>query len=517
LATNGCKQRESRPREITPAVTDTMVAISAPTTIYFDSSAIDSFLLSHPALNHFETAYRDFYAKRNFQYVWYHSHGLAETAYGLTAHLMNEVQKDSSEIPYGQILHELMNPDNDSLETTPSGEIELLLTGMYFYYAEKVLQGIDESVSKKLGWLIPRRKLSMPALLDSFLVAKNWDDFEQNALNAQYFKLKEALKIYNEIGASGNEIEIKALPKNNQSLKPGDTSVSIVYLRHRLAQLGYTNKLPDTLAYLPDMITAVNKAKRAYGLLEDLLINNTLITELNVPADKRKKQLLVNMERLRWVPARIEAEELILVNIPDFKLHYFEKGVPVWNCRVVVGTPVHKTVIFSGAMDYVVFSPYWYVPQSIIKNEIGLSRAKSAAYLKRKNMEWVGGSLREKPGPNNSLGKVKFIFPNSNSIYLHDTPAKDLFNRETRAFSHGCIRVAEPFELAKKVLAKNEGWTDEKIKAAMNLGKEEKVVLNRKLPVYIGYFTAFADKDGLVHFRKDIYGKDGKLLESLIK
>jgi murein L,D-transpeptidase YcbB/YkuD len=221
------------------------------------------------------------------------------------------------------------------------------------------------------------------------------------------------------------------------------------------------------------------------------------------------------MERLRWIPARIEASELILVNIPDFKLVYFVNGKPDWNCRVVVGSPVNKTVVFSGMMDYVVFSPYWYVPQSIINNEIGLSRAKSPAYLKRKNMEWSGGSLREKPGPNNSLGLVKFIFPNSNSIYLHDTPSKDLFNRDTRAFSHGCIRVGEPFELARKVLSYDSTWTDERIKAAMKAGKEQKVILQRKVPVYIGYFTAFADKDGLVHFRKDVYNRDGKMLEML--
>jgi murein L,D-transpeptidase YcbB/YkuD len=167
-------------------------------------------------------------------------------------------------------------------------------------------------------------------------------------------------------------------------------------------------------------------------------------------------------------------------------------------------------------MDYVVFSPYWYVPQSIINNEIGLARAKSPAYLKRKNMEWSGGSLREKPGPNNSLGRVKFIFPNSNSIYLHDTPAKDLFSREQRAFSHGCIRVGEPYELAKRVLAYDTLWTDARIKAAMAATTEQKVVLKQKVPVYITYFTAFADAQGLVHYRKDVYNRDEALFKVLV-
>jgi murein L,D-transpeptidase YcbB/YkuD len=132
-------------------------------------------------------------------------------------------------------------------------------------------------------------------------------------------------------------------------------------------------------------------------------------------------------------------------------------------------------------------------------------------------MEWSGGSLREKPGPNNSLGLVKFIFPNSNSIYLHDTPAKDLFKRDVRAFSHGCIRVEKPFDLAKRVLSYDSTWTDARIKAAMNKGVEQKVVLDRKIPVYIGYYTAFADKEGLVHFRKDVYRRDDALLAVLTK
>lgn len=510
-----CKESKKRPREITPEVTDTMANISAGESIYFDSIQLDTFFASHQRLKHFERAYRDFYRKRKYQFIWITDSGITEAGYGLTAHLMNVVSKDSSELPYNQLLDSLMQSTDLDKPLVPGPETEFLLTGMYFFYAEKLLQGVDESVSKKLGWMIPRRKQSVPDLLDSFLVAKNWDDFEKNALNAQYFILRDEMKKYRAIERKGGEVNIANLAGKPAILKPGDSAVSIRSIRQRLTQLGFAGQLIDTSRYLPDMIAAITKAQRVYGLKEDSVIGNTLINELNISARKREEQLLVNMERLRWIPARFDATELILVNIPDFKLVYFVNRKPEWNCRVVVGTPVNKTVIFSGVMDYVVFSPYWYVPQSIITKEIGLSRAKSPAYLKRKNMEWSGGSLREKPGPNNSLGLVKFIFPNSNSIYLHDTPSKDLFNRDTRAFSHGCIRVSEPAELAKRVLAKNEGWTDEKIKQAMHAGKEQKVVLNRKIPVYIGYFTAFADRNGLVHFRKDVYNRDGKLLESL--
>ena len=514
----GCQSNNARPREITTSVTDTMVQIAGQNPVYFDSAYLDSFLMTHPRLRHFEKPYREFYKGRSYQYVWYNANGLAEAAYGLRAHLLNAVDRDSAELPYNALLDSLMHMADERVgarENEPDPEAELLLTGMYFYYAEKLLTGVDESVSRKLGWMIPRRKISMPALLDSFLVAKNWDDFERNALNRQYFRLREELGKYRTLEMAGNEVVIPQIGGKPAALKPGGNSGSVVMLRRRLVQLGYAQNLADTNAFLPDMISAVMLARKVYGLKMDTIIDNALIQELNVPADAREGQLLVNMERMRWIPALNEYDELILVNIPDFRLHYFEKGVPVWNCKVVVGTPVNKTVVFSGVMDYVVFSPYWYVPQSIIRNEIGSARARSPAYLRRKNMEWVGGQLRERPGPNNSLGLVKFIFPNSNSIYLHDTPAKALFERDTRAFSHGCIRVEKPFDLAKRVLAYDSSWTDEKIRSAMKAGVEKKVVLQRKIPVYIGYFTAFADRDGLVHFRKDVYNRDGKLLEML--
>lgn len=512
-----CKNGNGRPREITTAITDTIAMISAPNPIYFDSIQLADFIREHKNLARFTNAYFDFYRKRNFQYIWYTDRGLTEAAFGLVAQSLNTVATDAALIPYRQQLDSLMNTrtmegiSND----TPNANAELHLTGLYFYYAEKVLLGVDASVSTKLGWMIPRKKASMVALLDSFLLAKDWDSFERNSLNRQYFPLKDALKKYREMSVRGNEVVIPAPESSAKKLKPGMESPLIPPLRKRLSQLGYAGPLKDTLAYLPDMIAAVNKAKRAYGLKEDSVADNRLINELNVPASARVKQLLVNMERFRWVPANFESDELIVVNIPEFKLHYYKKGEPQWESNVVVGTPVNKTVIFSGMMDYVVFSPYWYVPQSIINKEIGVSRARSAAYLRRKNMEWAGGQLREKPGPGNSLGLVKFIFPNSNSIYLHDTPSKSLFEKETRAFSHGCIRVQKPFDLARKVLAYDSSWTDEKIRAAMHAGVEKKVVLKRKIPVYIGYFTAFSDEQGLVHFRKDVYDRDGELMEML--
>src|SRR5690606_29116751 len=158
--------------------------------------------------------------------------------------------------------------------------------------------------------------------------------------------------------------------------------------------------------------------------------------------------ILVNMERSRWLPMSVKSDYLV-VNIPEFRLHVYEEDSLVWSCNVVVGKSVNKTVVFHGDVKYIVFSPYWNVPPSIVRNEIvpGMKRDKN--YISRHNMEITGQAggltvVRQKPGPSNSLGLVKFLFPNSHNIYLHDSPAKSLFNEESRAFSHGCIRVSEP-------------------------------------------------------------------------
>jgi murein L,D-transpeptidase YcbB/YkuD len=224
------------------------------------------------------------------------------------------------------------------------------------------------------------------------------------------------------------------------------------------------------------------------------------------------------MERLRWMPVDTSSSgEFILVNIPEYKLHYFENRKDAWSCNVVVGRPATKTVIFSGKMQYVVFSPYWNVPPSIINKEIKPGMKRNPNYLAAHNMEWNGGRVRQKPGPSNSLGLVKFLFPNSNNIYLHDTPSKSLFERESRAFSHGCIRVSKPRDLAIRVLRRNPEWTPDKIDAAMHAGKEKYVTLTKTIPVYIGYFTAFLDADGQLSFRTDVYKRDDRMLQMLMQ
>jgi murein L,D-transpeptidase YcbB/YkuD len=210
----------------------------------------------------------------------------------------------------------------------------------------------------------------------------------------------------------------------------------------------------------------------------------------------------------------------IVANIPEFKLHVFDSGKMVFDMNIVVGKTGTSTVVFSDELKYIVFSPYWNIPTSIVRGEIQPAMERNPNYLATKNMEQTGISnglpvIRQKPGGSNSLGRVKFIFPNNYNIYFHDTPAKSLFAREKRAFSHGCIRLAEPKKMAEYLLRHQPEWTTEKISAAMRTDKEKWVTLKDPVPVFISYFTAWVDNDGLLNFREDIYGHDKRMAERL--
>ena len=226
---------------------------------------------------------------------------------------------------------------------------------------------------------------------------------------------------------------------------------------------------------------------------------------------------MVNMERCRWIaPEIVKANEFIVVNIPSYKVNLFRDGKSEFESPVVVGAVMTKTVIFSGNMSYIVFSPYWNIPQSIINKDIKPGMRKNPNYLASHNMEWNNGQVRQKPGKNNSLGLIKFIFPNSNNIYLHDTPSKSLFERDNRAFSHGCIRVGKPKDFAIAILKGDPNWTPAKIDKAMNAGKESSYSLKRKIPVHIGYFTAWVNVEGEINFYEDVYDRDGRLANLLM-
>jgi murein L,D-transpeptidase YcbB/YkuD len=264
---------------------------------------------------------------------------------------------------------------------------------------------------------------------------------------------------------------------------------------------------------------AVKIFQTAHGYTPDGTITATLIKEMNVPVEQRVQQLLINMERMRWMPNEPQGN-LIVVNIPEFVLHVYEGKTKVRDMPVVVGKEGHNTMAFTGNLNQVVFSPYWNVTPTIVKEEILPAMESDPDYLARNNMEITGEEgglpvIRQLPGPKNSLGKVKFLFPNDFNIYFHDTPAKSLFNKDKRAYSHGCIRLSDPAWLANYLLRNQKSWTPEKIDQAMNAGTEQFVKLKDAVPVFITYYTAWVDDTGRLNFRDDIYAHDAKLARKM--
>lgn len=324
----------------------------------------------------------------------------------------------------------------------------------------------------------------------------------------QYELLNRELNRYYNISKSGGW---KKITLTKKYYTRGETDNVITLVKQRLQATGDYNGEMSPF-FNDELANAILKVEKAYGLKKYPAIDADLVKALNVPVQKRIEQLQVNMERLQSAPPETEGTRLV-VNIPEFKLHVYEGSDEVFNMPVVVGKDGTKTVTFNDKMEYIVFSPYWNVPTSIVENEILPAVRRDHTYLKRNGYEIVGHSggvpdIRQKPGPENSLGLVKFVFPNSHNIYFHDTPAKSLFKFEKRDYSHGCIRLAEPAKLANYLLQNSSGWTPERIREAMHSGRQQVVKLPHAVPVYITYFTAWVDQDNVLNFREDIYGHD---------
>jgi murein L,D-transpeptidase YcbB/YkuD len=325
--------------------------------------------------------------------------------------------------------------------------------------------------------------------------------------------LKEQLLKYR-VKAAADTIQISL--NKNETVKITDTGATVLAIRQKLFLLGDLPTNNKSAVFDSSLFFALQQFQDRHGLNITGIVKAAEAAELNVTIQKRIKQIVANMERSRWVPTNLKENHLI-VNIPEFKLHAIENDSLMWSMNVVVGKSQHKTVIFNGDIKYVVFSPYWNIPASIMKNETLPAIRRDKNYLQNHNMEWNGNSIRQKPGPNNSLGLVKFLFPNSHSIYLHDSPAKSLFNESSRAFSHGCIRVAAAKKLAIYLLRKDSSWSEEAVTQAMNAGKERYVTIKDPVPVFIAYFTSWVNTKGQLNFRKDIYNRDERLLQMVLQ
>ncbi|UOQ96107.1 L,D-transpeptidase family protein [Hymenobacter sp. 5317J-9] len=519
-----------------------------------DSTYVISTFRAEPQFKAYLLQARRFYREHQFRLAWFKDHQpvpQVQTLQNIIAKASDEGldPKDYKVKDVRPLLAKLEQVRADSTKRTAlEREIDVLLTGIYMKWASDYYRGVANPRDlKSTTWQVKPNKIKLNKALLTFLGERKsrYNYYEFAPLHPEYDQLKKALAIYRAQERAGGWPSLPASLK----LKPGQSSPAVAALRKRLlnseggeaastppADSTRVGAAPAAYTYDPELVAAVKKFQQDAGLKPDGVVGGETLRQLNVPIGARIDQLILNMERWRWLPKRFEPDYL-LVNIPEYTLHVVEDNKEAFSMPVIVGKVLHETPIFSDKMEYVVLAPYWNVPFSIIQNEMrGKLVADPVGTLNRLDMEVVKGfgrkakvidptsvdwanvtqqtfkyTLRRRPGPDNDLGDVKFIFPNSNDIYLHDTPHDALFSQSARSFSHGCVRVKEPIKLATYLLRNKPGWDQQTILDTIAVRREKYVPLKEKLPVYLVYFTAWADAAGHPHFRDDIYGHDKTL------
>ena len=502
---------------------------------------------------------RKFYRERQFRLGWFKDHQLvpqAQTMLGVIAKAKDDGldanRYQDKDLP--KLLAEFKTVQDSVRRNQLERQIDVILSGTYFSWASDYYRGVaNPRDTKNDAWKVKRNKIKLDRALLTILREREstYPYYDFAPLHPEYDHLKKALSLLRARQEAGGW---PALPATT-SLRPGQAAPMVGLLRQRLLgnetagpaapatapgqALPVVNKEPAPTSaevYGPELVEAVKGFQRDAGLPPTGIVSGETLRQLNVPLTARINQVILNMERWRWLPKKFEPDYL-LVNIPEYRLYVYEEGKQALTMRVIVGKTLNATPVFSDKLEYVVLSPYWNVPFSIIDKEMRPRLAANPqATLNRLDMEVVKGygrkatvidpttvdwanvtpatfkyTLRRRPGPKNDLGEVKFIFPNSNDIYLHDTPHDELFSQTARNFSHGCVRVEKPVELATYLLRNYPQWDQTAIQDTIAQRKEKYITLKEKLPVYLVYLTAWADANGHVHFRNDIYGHDKSL------
>lgn len=351
----------------------------------------------------------------------------------------------------------------------------------------------------------------------------------------QYEKMRKALQDYRDID---EKYKIRLTGKA-RAIKPGSKHATIPDIRRRL---GLTDVKPytpeDSMLYDDKLVEAVKQFQLRHGLEQDGIISTATLAYFNQSIKKKADLIELNLERLRWLPREM-GDDYITINIPEYMLRLYKDGKQKMEMRVVLGTEFNSTPVFTDTLEYIVFSPTWNVPASIMEEEfipklqedpMAFDPERFVIYrngeeIDREEIDWEDEDLNveefrmvENPGDLNSLGRVKFMMPNNFNIYLHDTPAEKLFKRNKRAYSHGCIRLEKPIDLASFLLQESgKKWSEEEIVDAMKKDEPINVPLKKKYPVLIEYRTVWVDDDGLIHFREDLYDHDQRQIAMLKK
>jgi murein L,D-transpeptidase YcbB/YkuD len=396
-------------------------------------------------------------------------------------------------------------------------EADVLLTATYAALGEDYLTGQIDPKSVSQSWHIDPQDENVDSALVRTLTKMPLDKSiaAMRPQDPQYATLQKELDHYRDIVKKGG---FTTVPEG-EALKRGDRASAqrLAALRARLTAegIGVPADSGGATVYDAGLAAGVAQFQARHGIVVDSMLGTETVDAMNVPAAYRLGQIAANLERDRWLPRSL-GTRYILVNVPAFRLDAYEGGKSVLDMKVIVGEEYEDkaTPVFADSMETVVFRPYWNITPDIQASETEPKIAADPGYMARNNLEYFrdGGErrIRQKPGPENSLGLVKFLFPNDFNIYLHDTPQKELFDKDVRAFSHGCIRVEKPLQLASWVL----GWDEGKVRE-YEQGKDNNwVKVPHKIPVYIEYATAYV-KDGQLYFGNDLYHRDDELVKAI--
>ena len=487
-----------------------------------------------------------FYKRKDFQPAWVLNALTLEQAYYLIdtieASYLEGLTPDHYHLrTIKTLLIDVYEKRNNKAPQDPEKlvDLDLLLTDAFLLLGCHFSAGCVNPVTVEAEWFTKHGKLDAAAVLEIALREHRVKETLQGLLPPQdsYARLKQALNAYRKIAIKGGWPSIPEGP----SLKIGAQDERVILLRRRLILSGHLDPEESVPSVTFDraLEDAVKTFQELHGLDIDGVVGSSTLKALNISAEARARQIELNLERMRWISGNL-GQRYITVNIADFSLNVVENNTKKLSMKVVVGKPFWHTPVFSDKMTYIVLNPSWNVPHSIAVEETIPKIKKDPDYLSKHNMKvlkgWGEGEeeidpnsidwqslnarnfkyrFRQEPGSLNPLGSIKFVFPNEFGVYLHDTPSKRLFAKSVRSFSHGCIRLEKPLDLAEYLLKGSPNWTREKILAEIGTGKEQIIRLPEPVDIHILYLTAWVDEDGRLNFRDDIYGRDARLDKSL--
>jgi len=489
-----------------------------------------------------------FYGRRVYAPAWVSGEGPSSSANALVEKLQGANEEGLRPGDYHlDAIQKTLYKVKDNIKSKRSlhpgrlAGLELLLTDAFLLYASHLMSGRINPETIDPEWHVSRKEADLATVLEAALAENRIKEALDGLLpqNIGYKELRKALMRYRQIALDGGWVHIN----NEINIKKEEPSQTVISLRSRLLASGDLSKENDRLSNVFDELLekAVIRFQLRHGLEATGTVGPETLNALNLPVEERIDQIKLNLERWRWLPPDL-GQRYILVNIANYQLEVVENGNTVLSMKAIVGKPYRRTPVFSAKMTYLVLSPYWNIPLDIVIKDKIPEQRKNSFYFEQQHIKVFQGwgaddrevdpqtinwskisskslpyRLCQEPGPWNELGDIKFMFPNRFNVYIHDTPRREFFKKAERDFSSGCIRIEKPVDLAMYLLRSDPKWTRKAILSAVEKRRERTVILPEPITVHLVYWTAWADKEEKINFRKDIYKRDERLKLAMFK